>query len=379
MSERKGNSEILKQSYSILQNGPISVNELADKLGSNWATAKRALDTLEEIGLAARQETDGRKYFLKQELAPLVPQSSTLFNLPLSDKRMEICRALYAKIKTKWHEKNKAIPNKIQTQKIASCIARKFNQLDIPHVWYLYGNTLVLSYNPSEDYSDASSDALNSQDILKEIDSAINEFSKSKNSKEIMQIQYAADGAPKIYSTKLNLYTLLTTYDLDVQEVRNKLVFLLSQFRNELPQNEETKKIHVFLAEFNSTINRALQQKQINEFRPQIISTFQNIWGLTALYYFVQSAKAYFSEVEVRTNVEPKRNRIIIEAQENLLELEGLFPQNILAEDLPKFKFLTELKGSLKETPARTHEQRLKDYEEFKKQTLTGSSAKRTQ
>jgi len=368
-SERKGNSEILKKTYHILQENPISINELAERLESNWATAKKAIDTLEDIGLVSQQEKKGaaKIYFVNRELEPLVPQSETLFNLPLKEEQIRFCHCLYAKIKQKWQVKTKQVPNKIHAQKIASHVVRKFPQLGIPHVWYLYGNTLVYTYIPIQDYSECNLASVSEKEIDKELDTAVDKYSKTNNSLTAMKLQYAEDEAPEIYSTKLELHSLLSKYDLDTKEVRDKILSLLTKLRSELDKVEDTKRIHSFLFEFTGIMNRAFQQKQVNEFRLQINSTFEKIWELISIYNFAKSAKEWFDEGQIKANTTPKLKRVIIDVQENLMELEGLFPQTVALGDLKKYDFLTKLKGSLKEAPKRTNEQREEDFEEFAK------------
>jgi len=371
MTERKGHSKILKQIINALREKQLSINELAQRIGSNWATVRNALEVLEDFDQVGLIQQDGvaKVYFLKKELPSLVPQSDTLFNLKLNNKEKESSRCLYSIIKTKWFEKTGKIPNKIQAQKVASGVANLLPNLKIPRVWYLYGKMLVLTYNPATDYSEDSKCSLsNDSKLLSAVESAVNSFSKSKNSFEIMKQQYETEKAPKAYFSRLELDRILNINDLNNNKVKLMLNELVVNLISNLPLDAYTEYAKKYLSSYYGILTRANNSGyNLNEYRIDLSSCFKQIWELIALYYLRESAKDFFDEITIRTNIEPKLARLLIDIQESLFELEGLFPSKTLIDELPKFDFLDKLKGSIAEKPARTSKERSKDFEEFEK------------
>src|SRR3989344_6986809 len=143
---RKAKKQLVQRILQFLDS-PMTINELSEKIGSNWDTIKEAIDLLKSIHMIESYEEDNKKLFKKIKGNNLVKREDTLFGILLNKEVEELCKFLFIKIKQKWKEKTGQEPNRTQMQKVVAEIADNTRlPVEIPRGWYIFAKMCILEY-----------------------------------------------------------------------------------------------------------------------------------------------------------------------------------------------------------------------------------------
>jgi hypothetical protein len=134
--------EVIGEIKRVLIDGPLSVNEVADKAGIYWRTADTNLKLLVKLNVV-QQVSSGyaNRYILKD--------SNNFFQLPIKEKDQKFIMSIYSVIKKICLELFNQEPTKTQAYKIIWKVNEK-EKLGLPIGWYRYGPCCVQVYKGDE-------------------------------------------------------------------------------------------------------------------------------------------------------------------------------------------------------------------------------------
>ena len=210
----------------------------------------------------------------------------TFFGVFIKNKDKEIIKYLFEKITNYWIKSNNYKPTTTQIYKILVEINNK-NSLNLPIVWYKYGQIPIVSYNLQEnqnikDFSNLISD--------KQINKIVIENSRL-SSREIKLKQYNFNHSDlnKVYLLKeqiINRY-----YKNDFLFVKNNF----NVFFRKLPYFKDTNKIIDDFYEFVCSYNQLERKKQIKiEFKDLFYNLFIKFWEIVSINNFKKDLNKYY-------------------------------------------------------------------------------------
>jgi len=128
--------EFLRRVLEHVDRKPRTVLDIAKRAGVSWQAAKRALETLSDLGVIKARRIGERTLYYKVK-----GSGDTWFDIPLDDESKKILYYIYRRA-----EKLKGGPlGKTQAQKIAVKVVQKAS-LPIPTPRYLYGRITLLTF-----------------------------------------------------------------------------------------------------------------------------------------------------------------------------------------------------------------------------------------
>jgi DNA-binding transcriptional regulator YhcF (GntR family) len=134
---------LLQNIKTLLEDGPLSIQKIAEKTEINWRTAESFLEILEQAGTVGTTKIKNRRiYFLKDQ--------ESYFDIPVKTKDKEKIKTIYSLIKKYCNQLYKRDPTKTQVYKIIWKFNNKF-KLNLPIGWYKYGPCCVLAYKSDEE------------------------------------------------------------------------------------------------------------------------------------------------------------------------------------------------------------------------------------
>ncbi len=364
---RKTKKQLVQRIIQLLETKPMTVNEISLAVGSNWDTVYKALDLLKSIGIVS-ETGDRKKAFKKVSGADVQKRNDTLLGIPISRKSEELCYYLFNKVKKRWIQEIEQEPNKTQMQKVVGEIVDNVKlPFEIPRGWYLFGQMCVLEYDPKEEYHSEFKDNIPGLD--KEIDKAIEIYSKCGNAYEVQAEQYQRKDN-KLYLAKLKLKKVLC-YKLD-QNTKLVVSKLLPSLIINFPEKEDNKEIIQLLNAYTSILNRLFLERNeggLEELHNLIIDCFISLWELMATYnlfsdlvggnygYTYETLWKYFKS---------RFDTLIALCKDYLEELNS----NLLPKEIDKNSKLYELMGSAK-PKVLTKEENKKLFEKYEDKDIS--------
>ncbi len=270
--------DIITRICAVLKQGNKSITEVAKSAYINWETAQNYLNTLTEAGILEKQ-TQGKKiiYILLQK------QENTLFGLPLDKNKQNITNYIFSKIKQKYKKLHNKEPTRTYIQKTTTEVIKQ-SKLDIPIVWYLYGQMCVQLYSEDKEYKYEKFDG------MKEIDNAINKswIYDNKNTKEIHEEQYLNN---PLYSAKEKLYWQLK--NMKNREIFQKefMFFFGQAIKYNIDENDEVSNV---LTDYLSIIIRLDKEGNLQNSKAREL--FDEIWRFIALKVAFNDLKKDYSK-----------------------------------------------------------------------------------
>ncbi|MCD6523040.1 MAG: hypothetical protein J7K68_04790 [Candidatus Diapherotrites archaeon] len=137
----KSPEEVKEEILEVLDDVPRTVDEIKRLAGTSWLGTKKALESLDRLGVVKTAVRGKRKYYYR-------PTGKTWFGLPIREKDKEVLEYIFWKAREIWKEKG-VEPKRVNLQKVAVHVAEDL-KLDIPVFRYLYGQMTVLKEAPSE-------------------------------------------------------------------------------------------------------------------------------------------------------------------------------------------------------------------------------------
>lgn len=278
---RRGSKDLTSAILAVTYQKPKTINEIAGKINANWDTVLNKVNLLKSLGLLQSEEKGDRTYYWNNKISHA--NSDTLFSIPISEKERKNTEALFAAIGKAWSKKLDRKPGKMQMHKAAVSLAREL-KLGVPRGWYLWGELCLLQYSPAKEYVENKA-IIDSED--ERVQKIVTEISKL-TAKGAAINQYEQNHEV-LYMAKVQLEQNLLLFDV---KNADKIIFLSHMFAANFKENDDNKDIVEILNNFAGSIQvivRKLSKEKINQLKPTIIETFNQIWKLIALYNFCMS------------------------------------------------------------------------------------------
>jgi len=362
--KRKTKKQMVQRVLQLLETKPMTVNEIAVNINSNWDTVNKTLEILESLSLVEWEGEGNKKLFKARVDGTLTLRKDTLFGIPIIRERDEnLCKMLFMKLKQKWFEKNHTYPNKTLMQKMVVKVADNFN-LTIPRGWYIFGKMTILQYDQEIDYP---YEDVEIQDINPYLNEIVDHFSKFVKTFDVQLDQYE-DNKKMLYLAKLKIQEILSKYVFDKETSKN-LSNLFFIFAKEFPAKGDNLEIIESINAFVSTVNQLLIQKskeELDQIRQLMMDSFASVWESMAIYnlfdslveenfgYERRSLKKYFDK---------RIETLLAISWDYIAELDLLIERPELNKNSPLLKF----KGIIYKLRKLSEEERKVLFEEFSK------------
>ncbi|MCX6818262.1 MAG: winged helix-turn-helix domain-containing protein [Candidatus Aenigmarchaeota archaeon] len=286
-SAKKTSREVVQSVIESLKKGPKSIYEVAGETGTTWDSVRKYLEMLEESGIAVeRAEGNKRVFTLKSCTSSPEKNSGTLFGIPIKSEQDNLVNFLFMKIRETWKEKTTYYPNKTQVQKLLVDIVQECN-LDVPLVWYRFGELCLKLYDPTKDYSYTS---VKNESEINECINRIVEKEKDHNSVYMRKGQYIKS-KNLLYLRQFEFEKNFGIIELN-DENKLKIRDILMEIGFNFKLNEETENAAKILNDFISTtiyMLKTMKSDEINELRTEILDTMRIVWDMITTYNLFES------------------------------------------------------------------------------------------
>jgi hypothetical protein len=316
--ERKTPEEIKQKILEVLDDKPLNALEISKAIGSNWSTVKNYIADL----IAERKV---KEFAFNGQVIYQKITEDTYFNIPITKEERALFCFLFNHARELF-KRNEREATKTDINKAVVQVIDKFN-LQVPTVWYLYGKMALLKYEPEKEYV-VTIIPQNEKEILKQLYEVVKEISKKKNSHQVREQQYQFYNK-EFYQLKEDIYQILLHGNLNEEEKKEKLKELLSHFIISLPYNENYASVSELLYNFNLLFKKMSFFKNLEEYRKQILDSFDSIWKIIAVRSFFESLSNY-SRFKGKQELwsfyfENALNMKLLLAQDSLTELEDIY------------------------------------------------------
>lgn len=365
MGARKTKKQVVQRILQLLQSKPMTVNELAVAMDSNWDTVNKGLELLTSISLIETKDIEGKKIYHTKEQTELNRRKDTLFGIPINQAQENLCKLLFMKLRTRWIEKNKFPPNKTQIQKMVMIIADDLKLPDVPRGWYLFGDCCVLIYEPDAMYKYSE---VNIKNLDQQINKVVDDCSKFCNTNELKKDHYEKSHNT-LYLIKLKIQEILTNMVFDKTSLKT-LSELLYNFVYQFPNKDDNQYIFELLNSFLAITNQLIttkNEKELSEKRYLLNDTFTALWELMATYHFfndLAEGNYGYNRDNLQKYFDERIKTLSTISKDYLSELDSLIiRQQIIDKDSPLLKY----KGIIHNVKRLTQEDRKKLFDEFNK------------
>jgi len=337
MAIRKTTQQIKEEILSSLNNSPLSIEKIRKKVDSNWSTINTYLKELKEENKV--------KEILSTDKAKIYQRifGDTYFDLPITEEQRKKFRTLFYMIKQMYKSHGK-VPTKTHLAKCAvHVIDNKESELNnLPIVWYLYGIIPQMVVDPMEDYQE---DYSFKNKVI--INSLIKEFvneNEEKGSIQIQEEQHKKYGE-ELYVLSDEFFKILNKSkwsNTEIEKLLNKF-FIACPVDQEFPEIFDLTEKVFLIIEKMSLIDLKLQ-----DYRKEILLTFDSLWKLIALY------KLYISKT---TGQNPMKKEIVLKfylgspfedrkrmLKESFSDLNSIYITKLVDFDLEKIQLSDEVK-----------------------------------
>lgn len=360
---RKTKKQLVQRILHLLENKPMTINELAVEVDSNWDTVNKALDLLKSVDVVLEVEEENKKVFKKVKEVDVTRREDTLLGIPISKETENLCNYLFMRVRKRWVEKTKVLPNKTQMQKVIAEIADNIKlPVEIPRGWYLFGQVCVLEYNPEQEYLCEFKEKIPNLDEA--IDNAIDIYSKYiGNTRAILSEQYQRKHKT-LYLARLKLQQVLC-FKLN-QETKPLISKLLNSFAMNFPRKEDNREIVSILNAYVSIVNQLFiekNEKDLADLQITINDCFISLWELMATYNLFNdlvNGNYGYDYITLKKYFDPRKETLIAVCKEYLEELNS----SLSSKQIDENSWLFELKGSVK-PKVLTEEDKKKLFEDY--------------
>jgi hypothetical protein len=319
----------------LLNHPQTDINTVASAVNLNWATARKKLELLVELGDAKEDRIDGHRYF-SWVGGCSVKQNNVLFGLPVKDKDRHLMDWVYNQIAVECEKLYHKKPQPTISQKIAVEVIKETG-LNIPVGWYLYGRITLLM--PIEDkiqdsvpleYKEKESDVMKSIERWTSVYGNLSPYDA-----EVEQYKRYSN---ELYNLKYNVAHTLFYGRLSDRSLRENLFRFAMNVTS--PDEELRKLVNAFV---DSAIILVEEEKNVNV-KEKLISTFNEVWHCIALNGFYKDllTGGYYASGILDSCLEDKKQQYIDDATQSLLDLNELLPVGSENDPLRRFKGISK-------------------------------------
>ena len=328
---RKTTKQIKEEILSCLNEGPLSIEQVRIKVESNWSTVNNYLEDLSKDG-KVKEIISADKAKIYQRIF-----GDTYFDIPITDEERKKFRTLFSLIIQEYKTRGK-IPTKTCFAKCAVHVIKNESSglSDLPIIWYLYGLIPQMIADPAKEYQEEIS--LEHKTKIKNL---ILEFINKNEKKGSGQIQKEQH---REYSEKLYILADEFFEVLNKKEWKNEEVLeILNKFFIACPIDNEFPEIFDLTETVLSIIRKmTLIKIELQNYRKEILLTFDSLWKLIALYKLYKSKttgknalnKEMLLKFYLGSTLESRRMTL----KETILELNSVYFNNLANFDQNQIK-----------------------------------------
>lgn len=337
MVVRKTAEQIKEEILFQLKENPLSIEQIRLKLGSNWSTTNNYLEELSKEGKV--------KEIISSDKAKVYQRvyGDTYFDLPLTDEERKKFRALFDLILKEYKLKGK-LPNKTCFAKCAVEVIKDDSSglSELPTIWYLYGLIPQMIADPSRDYQEELE--LEHKTKIRQIIAGFILETENKSTGQIKKEQHKKYGG-ELHVLSDDFFEILTKDKFENKEISK----ILNKFFIACPIDKDFPEVFDLTEEVISIIEKmALIGLTLQEYRKEILLSFDSLWKLIALYKLYQSKTSGKNAMDKESllkfyigNIFESRKTAL---KENILELNSIYLNNLANFDQNKVKLSDEVK-----------------------------------
>jgi len=310
---------ILRKILSVL-NEPKSIRQVAEECNIHWESARKYLEVLKEAGVLEEIVEGKARRFVRKDIAGKDPEN--FFGLPLDEETKRKIDAIYGAIVRAWVRRFGVKPGRIEVQKVLRKVDRKLG-LNLPMGWYIYGLLCVRPYDPAREYHGKVSG-----EIERAVEQIVSEV--EPGAYLAMRTQYAEEGK-ELYIKTLELKRLL------VSGSRQDIEAKMYEWLRYLPEmDEESNDLVNEFVGLVSDIFRLVSREELEMLRSEIVSTFEDIWRVIALFNFQKDMEKFYGKT-ARKYITPHIAMQKFYASESLKHLTEIAPREKLSKEESEF------------------------------------------
>jgi len=337
MAIRKTAEQIKDEILSNLNSRLLSIEQIRKKIDSNWSTTYNYLEELKKDGKV--------KEIISADKAKIYQRvfGDTYFDIPISDEERKKFRALFSLIIQEYKSQGK-IPTKTCFAKCAVFVIKNEDSLltELPTVWYLYGMIPLMIADPSIEYLEEIK--LKHKAKIKNLISQFIIKTENKGTRQIETEQHKEYGE-ELYVLADNFFRALNKCEWKNDEILR----ILNEFFIAAPIDSEFPEIFDLTEKFISIIDKlGLLGVKLQEYRKEILLTFDSLWRYIALYKLFMSktsgknaiGKENLLKFFIGGSLEEKKTAL----KENIAELNSVYLSHLASFDMSKLKIPDKIK-----------------------------------
>lgn len=276
---KKSREEIASLILKNLDEKPLSVQELSERIKSNWSTINEILEELKRNGKIREIISTGKIRIYRLVDYPI------FYGLPIQKKHRDLASFLFSEISKAWQAKYKSPPPATVIQKIAVDVAKEY-KLDIPILPFHYGLVMPIFTGESNSISVA-----NSKEIISAINKVLPLHSEKAWKEELNQYK------------KYNMPFYLAKNKLELafkSNNRKEIESAILQLSWEFPNDEANSAIFGLFDRFINCGVILLNWKNYKSEAKELKELFDKIWDLTTSNMFFNEARRYILKEDMQ-------------------------------------------------------------------------------
>jgi len=283
MADNAKDSGFARQIKEFLFDGPASINDVCSKLDISWATAKSALEEMEEKGEVKEIISNPKIRIFKLTNDP------AFFGVPLTKKQKNDALFLFQTIRQEWQKSRKEPLLLTTLQKIAVDTAIKCN-CDIPNAQFHYGKVVPVfeTQTPLFEIEQPDNHTIILGCVREEIH---NHENKARGEMDDQYIKYSMS----LYQAKQrfkDLYRKARKFNKDsIKEFEPALISLLMSWPI---QNQDPDMFNLF-SRFVKEVHGLIVTRTINDNLDKVNETFDILWDLVTTDLFFRDLERQIS------------------------------------------------------------------------------------
>lgn len=286
---KKSREEIIASILSFLDEKPLSIQQISEKVGSNWTTINEILEQLKTEGKVKDVVSTDKIKIIKRTDYPV------FYGIPIKKEYQEQTLFIASEIAKEWKEKNNGkLPLNTTLQKVAVDVIKKCN-LNLPVLPLHYGLVTALAIKPEEqinkDYQWKGHGEKSF--IIKMIKEEVQKH-KNKASEE-EDLQYAKYNL-KLFQTRKEIVNLFkeSLEKIDIKELDKKILkmsFLLPT---------DSLEVYDLFDRFVSSSIIIFMGKKPKKNLSEIRETFDTLWDLITSDMFLKEARKFILPKDIQ-------------------------------------------------------------------------------
>lgn len=329
---KKSREEIKEAILNALEQKPLSIQQISERVESNWSTVSEILEELKkEFKVRELIATDKAKILARRDYP-------VFYGVPLNKEVIEESRNLMRMILHEWKKEKKTTPPLTTIQKIAVDVVNDC-KLELPVVDFHYGRVIPITFK-----IDIEEQAIDIEK-LKRYSSILNYIKKAVISHSEIAWKERKNQYKKykmdMFQIREEIQWIFNQKDIEKINIKN-LSQKIIEFSLKFPIYEE--EIYTLFSRFESSSILLLEAKtnknKIKDYIQAIQDSFEKIWDLISSCLFFKSIKRYISDENLQMFELIKSMQITVKinsSESSILELES-FSNSIKMEEIPEIE-----------------------------------------